>query len=481
LNDLNVRTGTAYLFTAQFVFFISAYTMHVVLGRFLGPIEYGIFGVVLYASTIVYTSVASGLPMAVARYVSAKPENAEVVFRKGLWLQLYLALPIAAAFFLLAPSIARLLGDDALAPLFRIVSPIIVFYGMFMLAVQYYNGRRQYGVQALWLILAYVLRPLLAISLAFVGFRVYGAVGGLVIAIGLAGFFAIITRKVEEGRAPFPTSTVLRFAVPLFIAAVGYAFLVDLDLMFVKKIVPGAASAGYYTSAKAIANVTPFAFGALAGALYPAVSSAYSSGDMAVLRDYVWKANRLLLQVVLPVFIVVSLNSKGILGLIYGEKYLAAAPALVWLVLAFCMLAMFIVHRSIIIGCGFPMTASVMTLILLPVCIVLQLTLTPAYGLVGAATASAITFGTAVVGSTAVIYVKFKAGFNMKSTIRIFLAAFIVFASNLGLTKLGVTLIPKLVAIGIMYLVTLRIFGELQPDQIRGLTGEFITGMRKRH
>ena len=479
MSYLNVRTGTAYLLVAQIVFFISAYAMHIVLGRYLGPVEYGLFGVVLYASTIANTFVASGFPMAVSRHISAEPTKAEAVVRRGLQLQLCLVIPISAAIFIAAPWIAHLLGDDTLTPLFRIVAPIVTFLGIFMILIQYHNGKRQYGIQSLWLMLSYIVRSGCVIGLAVLGYRVYGAVTGLVVAIGMSGFLILIARRPEETGEPFPASTMIRFSAPLFLAAIGYAFLVDLDMMFVKKLVSGAASAGYYTSAKAIANIAPFAFAALAAALYPAVSSAYSSGNMASLKDYIWKANRLLLQVLLPMFIVVSLDSKGILNLIYGEKYLAAAPALCWLMLAFCMLAIFSIHRSIIIGCGFPTVFSTITLMLLPVCITLQVILIPIYGLVGAAIASALTFSIGVISSTIIIFLKFKGSFNATSTIRIFLAALFILIIDLILAKFGVMLILKLIIIGFIYLLILRFVGELQPDQLRELAGEFIGGIKR--
>lgn len=479
MSHLNVRTGTAYLLAAQIIFLISAYAIHIVLGRYLGPVAYGLFGVVLYASTIVYTFGASGLPMAVSRYISAEPEKAEAIFQRGLQLQLYLAIPISLAFFIAAPWIAHLLGDDTLAPLFKIVAPITAFYGVFIIVIQFHNGKRRYGVQSLWLTLSYILRAGCAIGLAVLGYRVYGAVFGLVIAIGISCFLILIMRQPEEKREPFPASTMIHFSAPLFFASIGYAFLVNLDLMFVKKLVPGAASAGYYTSAKAMAQITPFAFAALRAALYPAVSSAYSSGDMTSLQGYIRKANRLLLQVILPVFIIFSLNSKGILRLIYGAEYLAAAPALCWLILAFCMLAIFLVHESIITGCGFPKISSAITLVLLPVSITLQVILIPVYGLVGAAIASVVTFSIAMISSTIIIFLKFKAGFYVTSTIRIFLAALFIIVIDLILAKFAVLLIPKLIIIGFIYLLTLRLIGELQPDQLRELAGEFIGGIKR--
>ena len=479
MSHLNVRTGTAYLMVAQVIFFICAYAIHIFLGRYLGPAEYGLFGVVLYASTIINTFVASGFPMAVARYVSSEPKKIEAVYQRGIQLQLCLTIPISVALFLAAPWIAHLLGDDSLAPLFRIVSPIATFYGIFILIIQYHNGRRFYGVQSLWLALSYILRSVCVIGLAVLGYHVFGAVTGLVVAIGVSSFMILIARQSEEKGTPFPASAMINFSVPLFFSSIGYAFLVDLDLMFVKRLVPGPASAGYYTSAKAIAQVPPFALAALAAALYPAVSSAYSSGDITGLKDYIWKANRLLLQVILPVFIVVILNSRGILGLIYGQQYLAAAPTLCWLIVAFCMLAIFIIHRAIILGCGFPMIFSAITLMLLPVCIALQVILIPVYGLVGAAIASALTFSMGVISSTIFIFLKFKAGFNVASTIRIFLAALLVLVIDLVLAKFGVILIPKLIIVGTIYLLTLLLIKELQLDQVRELAGEFIGGIKR--
>ena len=478
MSHLNVRTGTAYLLVAQIIFFICAYAMHIVLGRYLGPAEYGLFGVVLYASTIINTFVASGFPMAVARYVSAEPKKSEVVFQRGIQLQLFLTIPISVALYIAAPWIAHLLGDDTLAPLFRIVSPIATFYGIFILIIQYYNGKRLYGMQSLWLTVAYILRSLCVIGLAVLGYHVFGAVTGLAIAIGISGFMILITRRSGEKGTSFPASAMISFSLPLFLSSIGYALLVDLDLMFVKRLVPGPASAGFYTSAKAIAQVPPFAFAALAAALYPAVSHAYSSGDMRGLKDYVWKANRLLLQVVLFVFIVVVLNSKGFLRLIYGEEYLAAAPALRWLILAFCMLAILIIHRSIIVGCGFPMLFSAITIMLLPVCIALQLLLTPVYGLIGAALASALTFSAGVISSTIIIYRKLKAGFNMSSTLRIFVAALGVLIIDLVLAKFGVILIPKLLIVGFVYLLSLLLMKELNFEQVRELAGEFNRGIK---
>ena len=243
--------------------------------------------------------------------------------------------------------------------------------------------------------------------------------------------------------------------------------------MFVKKLVPGAASAGYYTSAKAMAHAVPFAFFALSGALFPAVSNAYSAGEFEHLKAYIKKANQLLLFITAPVAVLVIKNAADILGFIYGEAYLSGAAPLRFLIIGFSLLAFFIVHKTIITGCGFPKVSSALTLILLPVCVILQLVLIPIYGLIGAAVASALSFCIGGIGSTAFIYFKLRSGFAIASSFKIVGSTVLVLAMDFLLANWGIPLIPKFFLLAAVYLIFLRVLGEWNPQQIKDLINSF--------
>ena len=45
------------------------------------------------------------------------------------------------------------------------------------------------------------------------------------------------------------------------------------------------------------------------------------------------------------------------------------AGALRWLILSFSLLSFFIIHKTIITGCGHPRLAGLLTVIMLPVCV----------------------------------------------------------------------------------------------------------------
>jgi O-antigen/teichoic acid export membrane protein len=469
MNRFPVREGTIWLLAPQIVFFLTGYAMQFFLGRRLGPVEYGLFGVVLYATNIIRNFVSSGIPMAVTRYVSADPARAEAVYRSGWRLQMLVALPVTAIFFIIAEPLADWLGDVRLAGLFRLAAPLTIFFGLFFLIFQYYNGLRNYRLQSHLLTGSYLLRAGLVIGLVLLGWGVGGAVAGIVLASLISWVIAIVVRRGRKSEDVFSTATLTNFSVPLIIAAVAQALLTDLDIMFVKRLVPGEASAGYYTSGKTLAQVAPFAFYALSNALYPAVSAAQAAGDHALLRRYVEQSNRLLLMVVLPMIIIGFRNAEAITTFVYGDRYLSGADALRWLLIAFSLLSFFIIHKTIITGCGDAKTPGWLTVVLLPVCVGLQLLLVPWLGLKGAALASLVTFAAGVVGSQAILYARLRAAFAKPSTLRIIVASLAVLAVDFVLSLYSAPLWCKILTAMIVYLGILGLTGEFGKLQLSKL------------
>jgi O-antigen/teichoic acid export membrane protein len=474
LNDTRVRVGATYLLGAQAVFFCSGYAMHIVLGRYLGPVEYGLFGVTLYAATMIRTFVASGIPMSVARYVSSAPEQAEAIYQAGFKIQFFLTVVISAAFYLFAVPLADWLGDERLSVYFRIIAPMPLFFGIFFLIQQYYNGMRRFRKQAELLTFSYLVRVLLVIALAVIGYRAVGAVLGLTIASAVAALYSVGTRSAGSPGELFPYSALIRFSIPVVGAAVVQSLLTDMDIMFVKRIVAGNEAAGYYTSAKALAQVLPFGFYALSGAIYPAVSRAHAAGELAQFRRYVTQANRLLLLVVLPIAILVAWNAGEILLLVYGRRYAEGAAALRWLILSFGMLSFFIIHKTILTGAGFPMVSGVLTVCLLPAYLILQVVFTRRFGLAGAALSSALTFSGGVLLSVFMLYRKFQTGFLLTSTLRIFFAAAAMLAVHFLVGGVPVPFSIRLLAALLAYLSALRISGELKLREFK----EFLSAFR---
>lgn len=465
-----VRIGATYLLIAQITFVLTGYALHIILGRYLGPLEYGLFGVVLYVTNMIRAFVSTGIPMAVTRYVSAEPARAEAIYRAGFRWQLVISLVASALFFIFAAPLASLLGDDRLISLFRWVAPLTLFFGLFFLIVQYYNGLRNYKRQAWLLIQAYFWRAGLAIGLALLGWRVAGAVVGMVLAAAVSWIWAVCLRRKDSVNGTFPASALIRFSTPLIIAAIAQAILVDMDVLFVKRYLSDEAAAGYYTSAKALAQVTTFVFYALSSALYPAVSAAYAADDTKLLRNYIEQTNRLLLFTILPLIAIVVWHAEPILGLFYGTTYLEAALPLRWLTVSFGLFSVFVLHQTILTGCGSPRIPAIMTVILLPIGLVLQRLITPAWNLSGAALATGFTFllGSAI--SSGVIWRKYHSSINLSSFAKITIAAVLMVGTEITLSALKIPVALN-ISLGIaVYLAVTAMVGEWRLMQVRELS-----------
>src|SRR5690606_29702129 len=121
-------TGRGFLVItgAKAWFFVSAALLNFGLPvLFASPAQYGSYGVVINAVSLVNMVVITGSLQAVSKLVSEQPDAGRSVTRKALTLQLMVGLPLAAAWFALADPVAAWLRAPEYAPLLRI-SAIIV-------------------------------------------------------------------------------------------------------------------------------------------------------------------------------------------------------------------------------------------------------------------------------------------------------------------------------------------------------------------
>ena len=55
---------------SEILFNLSGFIIHSVLGRFLGPADYGRYGIIITLTTMVIILIGNGIPTAMAKYIS---------------------------------------------------------------------------------------------------------------------------------------------------------------------------------------------------------------------------------------------------------------------------------------------------------------------------------------------------------------------------------------------------------------------------
>lgn len=458
--------GTLYLMIANGVFLVSGHIIHFGLGRYLGPEVYGLFGVVLYLMTTVNLLLTSGFPQSASKYIAEDNTRLGSIISHSIRIQAPLSLLIFAVYFGLAGVIANLLNDPALIPYIRISAFVIPAYAIFSIySVGYLNGLRQFGMQAKALIGGSIAKIAGVIALVWVGLSVKGAILGYLLGavVGLLLAWKYL-RPIERGSKDFEWAKLIKFGVPATLFAVTLLLLMSIDLFAVKAITVGDTDAGLYTSATTIARLPYFLFTGLALTLLPSISRSTSIGDVKLTSRYISQSLKYMLMLLIPGILMISATSAGLVTLAYSSRYIEAAEPLSVLVFGLGLIAVFNVLCNIVMGSGRPGVALGIALPLVLVDIVLNVTLIPPYGLLGAAIATTLTGFIGMIVAAAYVLWQFKTLVPPKSLLKICVASAVVYAIALNIS-LSPFLLPLLyIGLFTLYLGLLVVMKELKKE-----------------
>lgn len=467
--------GTAYLTAANLCFFLSGYAIHFGLGRYLGPEDYGLFGVVLALMNVATLILVSGFPDAASRYIAQDTSRLRAIVQASRRIQLTLSVVLFACYLGLATVIADLLRDSDLVPYIVISAFAIPLYALYNIYYAgYLNGLRRFGQQAVVLTATSVARVGLVFGLVIVGLGVRGAIIGY-LAAAVIGFILAWRFLGSIGRtdAPFRWTNLVSFGVPATLFSVALFLLMNVDLFAVKAIRAIDSDTGYYTAAAAIAKIPYFLFAALPAVLLPTISNSTSANDKGLTAQYIRQSLRYTLMFIVPMALLISATSDEIVTLVYSSQYIAAGASLSILILGLAFLTVFLILASIAIGGGKPNIACAISLPLVAIDIVLSVFLVSRYGLPGAAWATTIT---AFAGMTAMaLYVlkHFGALVNIASVIKVSVASVSIAAVAFAVPE-PYQLTPVLcVGLMIAYLFLLWAMREIDSSDLTTLRSLF--------
>ncbi len=445
--------GTLYLMIANGAFFVAGYIIHFGLGRFLGPVDYGTFGVILSLMTIVNTFLTSGFPQSASKHIAEDDTKIGSIIRDANRIQLALCAVLFALYFGLASVIANLLNDPKLTPYIRISASVVPTYALYAIySAGYLNGLRQFGKQAMSRIGDSMAKVGTVFVLVLLGFGVKGAIVGYPLA-ALIGFLLAwkLLGPVERSSVNYDWKKLAGFGITATLFAVILFLLMSIDLFVVKAFGKGEAEVGYYTSATTISRAPYALFTGLGLALLPSISKSTSMYNAELTRNYIRQSVRYMLILLIPGTLLISATSVDLITLVYSSRYVEAAGPLSVLVVGLGFLSVFFVLANIIMGSGKPRVTLWMALPLVVIDIGLNVFLVPKYSLVGAAWATTITGSLGMCATAVYVLWRFKALVSAKSLGRICLASSVIYVIALQVSVSPQWLLPFYIGIFAIY------------------------------
>lgn len=342
LNSLFSKIKNNQLISGTIIVFIGStvssginYLYHMLLGRMLGPVDYGIFSS-LISLTYIYGIPVSVMTLVSLKYVSSlregKNPEAAIGFyhwfaKKLIWFGL-ICFVVSIAVTPLVTNFLHLSSFSLviLINLFSVVSIYNSFGGSVL------QGFLRFDLNTISSIVTSFLKIALALLSLYLGFRVNGVLFSLFFVFILSLFLLVYfiktkidfsKKKIVEVKIPF--REILKYGFPVFLSTLALTSLYTTDILLVKNLF-SEKEAGFYASLAILGKVVFFASSSINLVMFPLVSGKKAKGENY--KKVFLTSFFLVFLASLILVLIYFAFPKQMINLLFGKEYLEIAPNL---------------------------------------------------------------------------------------------------------------------------------------------------------
>lgn len=353
---------------AKVWFLLTGFAQPVLLTRALGKANYGVYGAVLSAVSILNNVVVAGSIQAMSKSVTTYGAPA---IRRGLVLHALLGALTSFGFAALSGPIGEgLLKDPGLPPLLRIASIVTGMYCVYAALVGSLNGTQRFVAQAALDIVFATLRTGLIVGLAWVGLGVRGAISGFAaasVAITALALFVVAPtlrnpQRSTDAAVPLGAAFAKEYAgffAPVLLYQLALNFVLQADVLVMQAVLTRAQGAtlesvkeliGVYKSVQNFAFLPYQLLIAVTFVLFPVVSKAAAEGDVETTRTMLRGALRFAFVLLGVMLSVIAGVPDAVLRVVYRPEFLVGAGALRWLALGQGAFALAVIGLTVVLA-----------------------------------------------------------------------------------------------------------------------------------
>lgn len=391
---LRVLQNAFVLLGGQAALTVSSALTTLVMARRLGTEQFGEYNAVLAFIGLFLPIATFGLEIILVREMSQAPQQASEIFGTGLTLRLATSMvgiflcTVSAFYFGYSVREMRLIGLWSLSLLF---STGQLFQAPFALGL---NNLRPVKVTAIVTLIGTLIK--LPMILARMQLGWYLCMDLLVSILTSVLLWRAV--QLHCGLRPQWTGNwqvwkrLLRACFPLLVSGVFVAIYHRIDQQFLL-MWRGAQELGQYAAAVRLAELLSLFPVFLMRSAFPIISRAVTGSDAARPLKISSTCYRYLFLATFPPIFIGMTFAPAVIGLLYGSAYSKAASALPWLLIAEIPIIGGVVYGHFSVASKLQRYDVLFTFISVFSNLILCGLLIPAYGLVGAAVASAVSYG----------------------------------------------------------------------------------------
>jgi len=396
-----------------------AYGSQIILARWMGAYEYGIFAYVWVCLLMLGGLSTLGLNTALIRFIPEYTEKLDFAHLRGIIFQSRL-ITLVTATALMCVSFAFLLAFKDHVESYKFLPAILVLICLpaYALTDLHDSMARGYSWMNLALIPPFLLRPLLILA-AMTAAYLWGmpmtavtAICAAIIATWLTSLIQIIflaprlSKEIPQGDQKKQTKFWLATAFPILLMESFVLFLQNTDVLVLSYYHPPTDIAIYYAALKTI-NLITFVHFAVSNAVANRFSAYEARGDRKQLEVMMRSAVKWTFWPSLGAAVILLLMGKPLLWL-FGPDFTQAYPVMFILAAGLVIKSMFGPAEYLLNMLGEQKLCASVLFLTAMINIFLNIALIPAYGLVGAATATSLSLTIAAVLFFLAIKVRLK-------------------------------------------------------------------------
>ncbi|MDD5005702.1 MAG: flippase [Candidatus Omnitrophica bacterium] len=319
--------NTGYLFLEKIARIIVTLTIWAIVVRYLGPEQYGIFS---YAFSFVFLfSILSdlGLNDIIVRDLITNKQKEKLILGTALFLKLLGSISAILLIFISA----YVFAIDHLSRILILIMSFRLFFQSFNHIDSYFQAEvmSKYSVYAK--ILSLVCTSILCLlfihlKLPLIYFAIVVVAEAAVLALGLTIFY-ITQKKIFPWRCNIATAKdLLANSWPLALSIIAISIYMRIDQIMLKLMLD-SASVGYYAAAVPISESFYFVPLAITGSLFPAIVKTKTK-DNILYQNRIRALFSMLLWTGIAMAIFITLISRPLVNIVYGQQYYPTASVL---------------------------------------------------------------------------------------------------------------------------------------------------------
>lgn len=328
----------SWLMISQIIASVCAFIWTILMARYLGVSNYGIFGFATSLSGMLAITVDLGIGTHVVRHVATDYESAPKYVGNAIPLKSLFSLGT----FILTLSILIILGADQLTInvtlLFTLEMIIKSFISFINGIFQAFEEGKYQGIGNTLLNVILFIFILIAI---FVDLGIYGIAIAYILAnvIALIYVYYILENRISKPKFELDKEfckKITLYSIPFALTSILYSIYYSIDVVMLTNLV-GNYATGIYNAAYKLISVLTLFYSVYIAVIFPVMSKLFKNDESMLLISYE-KSIKYLMLIIVPLAVSTLFYSLEITQLMYGHNFDASSSVLSILIWTVCLL-----------------------------------------------------------------------------------------------------------------------------------------------